>query len=102
MSKYIIRIESTDPSEELRAEYRIGIPCEGFAILIDAGKDVICSIENMSRLDMAQAIFADDDMMAAAIIARGLHESNEIAGRARAAKNINKWLERMAEGGGDA
>ena len=99
MSRYIIRIESTDPSEELRAEYRIGMPCEGFAILSDAGDSVACSIENMSRLDMAQAIFADTDMLAASIIAHGLYESSEFARRDKMVGAMQRVLARMTEGG---
>lgn len=39
MAKYRIKIEALDPEEELRAEYRIGIECEGFTIIANRKDD---------------------------------------------------------------
>jgi hypothetical protein len=60
MAKYRIRIEALDPAEELRAEYRMGIECDGFTILTmedqDDRKGIKVSIHKMSNYDVATAL----------------------------------------------
>ena len=79
MAKYRIKIEALDPAEELRAEYRIGIECEGFCIIADEEDGHDTSIHHMSTVDIAHCMANDENMMEAVCIARGMFEAKSVA-----------------------
>ena len=75
MAKYRIKIEALDPEEELRAEYRIGIECNGFVILADCDDRAIdTSIHQVSVMRLAEMIESNKHICAAAFIAKGIAE----------------------------
>ena len=95
MAKYRIKIEALDPTEELRAEYRIGIECDGFCIIADQEDGHDTSIHHMSTVNIARCMANDESMMEAACIARGMFEARTVARKfdeekvmARIAKNL--------------
>lgn len=74
MAKYRIRVEALDPAEELRAEYRMGIECEGFCIIGDVETGVKTAMHEMSVADLAECLASDADLFTAACMARGMVE----------------------------
>lgn len=83
-NKYRIKIEPINGNnEELIAEWRMGIECEGFTIISDKGDDVDTSIHQMSIADVAHAIAAGDDTIQAAYIAVGIDKAKEARDRRR-------------------
>ena len=95
MSKYRIRIEALDPSEELRAEYRMGIECDGFTILIDDGDQTGSAIHQMSREDIATAIADDEDLLSAAIVAKAMAEANRMEREMKSGRVIDAFVARL-------
>lgn len=79
MAKYRIKIEALDPAEELRAEYRMGIECEGFCIIADEEDGHDTSIHHMSTVDIARCMSREENMMEAVCIARGMFEARTVA-----------------------
>ena len=79
MAKYRIKIEALDPAEELRAEYRIGIECEGFCIIADEEDGHDTSIHHMSTVDIAACMARDKNLMESACIAQGMFEARNVA-----------------------
>lgn len=79
MAKYRIRIEALDPAEELRAEYRIGIECDGFCIIADEEDGHDTSIHHMSTVDIAVCMANDKSLMESACIAQGMFEARNVA-----------------------
>ena len=77
MAKYRIKVEALDPAEELRAEYRVGMECDGFTVLCDTEDGGDISVHEMSTMDIAWAIFKHDVLMEAALIADGLRRSRD-------------------------
>ena len=78
MSKYKIRVEALDLAEELQAEYRMGIECDGFVIIADKGNVIGTSVHNMSMFDIATAMRQETDMLlSAAFVARAMAEADE-------------------------
>ena len=76
--KYRIKIETINGNdEELRAEYRMGLDCEGFVIIGDREDDVDTSIHEMSTMDIAHAIAVSDELMQAAYIAIGIDNAKQ-------------------------
>lgn len=76
--KYRIKIETINGNdEELRAEYRMGLDCEGFTIIGDYEDGVGTSIHEMSTMDIARAIATSDELMQAAYIAIGLDNAKQ-------------------------
>ena len=83
-NKYRIKIEPINGNnEELIAEWRMGIECEGFTIIADKGDGVDTSIHQMSIADVAHAIAAGDDTIHAAYIAIGIDKAKEARDRRR-------------------
>lgn len=75
MAKYRIRVEALDPAEELRAEYRMGIECDGFTVLThedldENGVNTTVSIHHMSNYDIAEAMCHDVNTITAAFMAK--------------------------------
>lgn len=92
-NKYRIKIETINGNnEELRAEYRMGIECQGFTIIADQGDKTDISIHKVSTLDIARSIFTHEDLLQAAIIARGLHEAKQVAMQNRSSTALGKLL----------
>lgn len=87
MARYSIRIECLDGSDELRAELRTGIECEGYCLLLDRGEgNVGVSVHNMSASDIARIIADDAVMMKAAIIAKGYVDATMYESRLKGKK----------------
>lgn len=103
MAKYRIRVEALDPAEELRAEYRIGWECDRFVILsgIEGGDSVNQALHNVNQLKIAEMIGASSEMMAAAMIARAMHEASEYLRKNELAKNTGNLFERIFGGDWD-
>lgn len=100
MAKYRIRVEALDPAEELRAEYRIGIECDRFVILseIEGGDSVEQALHDVNQIKIAEMIKTCPQMMAAAMIARAMHEASEYVRKNEMAKNAGNLLERIFGG----
>ena len=77
--KYRIKVEPIDETaEELRAEYRMGIECMGFAIIADKGEEgTSISVHQMSDIDIAFGL-NDDMMLKAAYIAVAMAEGDRM------------------------
>ena len=80
MSKYLIKVESTNPEFPLDDErFAKGIESDGFAILTfdkDGMPDAVCLHE--VNIDMiSKAIVGSDQFMSAAFIAEGLYNARE-------------------------
>lgn len=93
MAKYRIRVECLDGSNELAAEYRAGIECEGFA-LIEKHKDGFgFGVEDMSRDSISDAVAQNDMFVQSAILAEAKRRVFEMAGRERISKAIINGLD---------
>ena len=77
MAKYRIKIEAMDPAEELRAEYRMGIECNGFCIIGDCDDGHSISIHQMSDVQIADIMAKDENLITVACIARGMAEGSQ-------------------------
>ena len=99
MAKYRIRIEALDPAEELRAEYRMGIECDGFTIITDNGDKTGLTIHEMSRDDIATTIAHDEDLLYAAIVAKAIAEAKRMEREMKAGKVLEAFTARI--GGSD-
>lgn len=96
MAKYRIRVEALDPAEELGAEYRMGIECEGFLIVADKEDSHDTAIHDMGTADIADCIANDADLMEAACIARGMFEAKNVARRFNETRVMSSLAERLA------
>lgn len=102
--KYRIKVEPINGNdEELDAEYRLGIDCQGFTIIADQGESNNVGIYKMSLADIACSIRVDDTLLEAAYIAigmdqgrRAVREKNALAG----AMKIDADMLRGLFGGG--
>ena len=93
MAKYRIRVECLDGSNELDAEYRAGIECEGFT-LIEKHKDGFgVGIEDMSRDSISDAIAQNDTLAQSAILAEAKRRVYEMRGRERLSQAIINGLD---------
>ena len=97
MAKYRIRIEALDPAEELRAEYRIGIECDGFTIIGDLEDGSDYSIHMMSTVDIAAALANDEELLSAAIIAKAMAEAKRMAREMKSGKALEALVSRIRE-----
>jgi len=95
MAKYRIRIEALDPAEELRAEYRMGIECDGFTIIGDQEDGANYSIHKMSTVDIAEAMVNSEDLLSAAIIAKAMAEANRIAREMKGGRVIEALMDHI-------
>lgn len=104
MAKYRIKIEALDPAEELRAEYRMGIECDGFTILTvedqDDGMDTTVSIHEMSSYDVATALCCNPNTVSAAFLAKAKIEADNYR-RDHAARRLMERLTGNIERDGD-
>lgn len=96
MAKYRIRVEALDPAEELRAEYRMGIECEGFCIIGEHEKGHHTAIHNMDVVDIAQCMINEKELMECACIARGMFDAKEAARRFGEARIMSNLAERLS------
>lgn len=79
MAKYRIKVEALDPSEELRAEYRIGMECDGFCIMMDRGDgEGNCVIKDMSIVGIAALMASDEMTLPAAVLAKAMAEGKQL------------------------
>lgn len=93
MAKYRVRVECLDGSNELDAEYRAGIECEGF-VLINRHKDGFgVGIERMSIDNISDALRKQDQLMAAAILADAKERINQRAHKSKAFEVIINGLD---------
>lgn len=104
MAKYRIRIEALDPAEELRAEYRMGIECDGFTILAmedqDDRKGIAVSIHNMSNYDVATALCRAPAIVSAVFLTKAKIEADNYR-RDHAARRLMERLTGNIERDGD-
>ena len=96
MGKYRIRIEALDPAEELRAEYRMGIECEGFCIIAKHEKGHHTAIHDLDTVDIANCMANDENLMEAACIAKGMFEAKEAARRFSETRIMSNLAERLS------
>lgn len=93
MAKYRIRVECLDGSNELDAEYRAGIECEGF-VLINRQKDGFgVGIERMSIDNISDAIAKSNKLTQSAILADAKRRVYEMADRERISQAIINGLD---------
>ena len=95
MAKYRIKVEALDPAEELRAEYRMGIECDGFCIIGDCDDGHDTSIHQMSVVRIAGIMSADENLIAAACIARGMAEGHQYEEKIKRRDAMAKLAERL-------
>lgn len=104
MAKYRIKIEALDPAEELRAEYRMGIECDGFTILTVEGQDdrmdTTVSIHEMSNYDVATALYRCSATVSAVFLAKAKIEADNYR-RDHAARRLMERLTGNIERDGD-
>ena len=96
MAKYRIKVEALDPAEELRAEYRMGIECDGFCIIGNCEDGHDTSIHQMSVSMLAGIIAADESLIAAACIARGMAEARQFEESIKRRDAMRKLAERLS------
>lgn len=96
MAKYRIKVESLDPAEELRAEYRMGIECEGFCIIAEYENGHHTAIHEMNTVDIANCMANDKELMESACVARGMFEAREASRKLGEAKIMSNLAERLA------
>lgn len=96
MAKYRIKVEALDPAEELRAEYRMGIECEGFCIIADKVDSHDTAIHDMGTADIADCMANDKDLMEAVCIAKGMFEAKEAARRFSETRIMSNLAERLS------
>lgn len=102
MAKYRIKIEALDPAEELRAEYRMGIECEGFCIIADQEGGHDTSIHHMSTVDIAVCMANEQTLMVAACIAQGMFEARNVARKFDEEKVMQRIAKNLAGKLGEA
>ncbi len=95
MAKYRIKVEALDPAEELRAEYRMGIECNAFCIIGDCDDGHDTSIHQMSVVQIAGIMSADENLIAAACIARGMAEGHQYEENIKRRDAMAKLAERL-------
>lgn len=106
-NKYRIKIETINGNnEELRAEYRMGIECEGFTIIGDNEEVTDVWIHKTSVMDIAEAILNSDELMQAAYIAIGLDNAKQSRDRRRMKSaalkiDLGDIVRGFGRGGGD-
>jgi len=100
MAKYRIKVEALDPAEELRAEYRIGIECDRFVILseVEGRGSVEQALHNVNRIKIAEMIVSCNEMMSAAMIARGMLEADEYQDKMEKEQSLDNLIGRMFGG----
>ena len=86
MARYRIRIECLDGSEELDAEYRAGIECEGFALISRLKDGFGIGIEHMSIDNISDAMRKSDKLLQSAILADAMARIQEIEHKGNALK----------------
>lgn len=96
MAKYRIRVEALDPAEELRAEFRMGMECEGFCIIEEHENGHHTAIHEMNMVDIARCMANNKELMESACIARGMLEGREAARKIREANIMSNLAERLA------
>ena len=96
MAKYRIKVEALDPAEELRAEYRMGIECEGFCIIADREDGHQTAIHDMYTVDIADCMANDKELMESACIAKGMFEAKEAARRFSETRIMSNLAERLS------
>ena len=93
MARYRIKVEALDPSaEELRAELRMGIECEGFVIMADQGDDGCISAEHMSVTKAAELMNLNDNMIESVCIAKAMAEAKQLTRDMKTAKLLRGIL----------
>ena len=63
-----------DFPEELRG----GVECEGLVLIADKGDSTLCTVQSMSKSDIAAAIAGDSCLLSASHIAKAIRESKEM------------------------
>ncbi len=80
MAKYRIKVEALDPSEELRAEYRMGMECDGFCILEKKNENDACTaVHDVGLIDIARMMADSEEMLMAAVVAKAMAEGKHLA-----------------------
>ena len=74
---YRIRIEALDGAPSVVSEKWEKNTCEGFVLLIYDGKHWSGTIQNVSRLELAQWIAQSDDLVEAGMIAQAMAAAEE-------------------------
>lgn len=85
--KYRIKVEPINGNdEELDAEYRMGIECEGFAIIAGQGKRDCVALHDVNTLDIATATAKNAELIRAAYLAIGIEQGKQAADRLKRAQ----------------
>ena len=89
--KYRIKVEVIDESgEELDAQYTDGLECDKFVILaISNDGDMDAALHGVSNFDLACAIAQENNMMAAATIAKGILDAQQYETKGKMEKLLN-------------
>lgn len=101
MAKYRIKVEALDSAEEMRAEYRMGIECEGFCIIAKYEGGHQTAIHDLDTVDIANCMQNDAQMMQCVCIAKGMFDAQEAALRFSETRIMSNLAERLSEMLGD-
>lgn len=94
MDKYRIHVEMIEGEdrEGFEAAYGEGMEAKGFVIITKEGDGHTAAIHGVSNLDIAGMIANNDKLYAAAQIARGMREANEILKKEKMGSLMDRLL----------
>ena len=73
-----VEVIGDEKDHELGDFLRVGVECDGFAILANKSKGGTNVIHGISNIDLAALIAGNDEMFAASVIAKALREARDI------------------------
>lgn len=99
MDKYRIHVEMIEGEdrEDFEADYGEGMEGKGFVIITKEEDGYTVALHGVCNLDIAEAIAKNDKLYAAAQIARGMREANEILKK----EKMSSFMDRLLRGGED-
>ena len=81
--KYTIKVIANDPNATIDERYGEGIECDGFVIIGDNDEGAAVAIHDINSMNIAMDIAGNDQLYAASIVAKALHESKKILANSR-------------------
>ena len=99
MDKYRIHVEMIEGEdrEGFEAAYGEGMEAKGFVIITKEEDGHTAAIHGVSPMDIAEAIANNDNLYAAAQIARGLREAKEIMKKKKMSRTLDRLFKGAAE-----
>ena len=85
----------SEEAQDLPDDFKSVIECSGFTLLADFGDKTMRCIQNVSVLDIAQAIFKESVLMQAAHIAKAMREAAQM----KQSDRFSDFIGALAKGG---